>query len=87
MLNYNKKQIKFKIKDITYNIDDLEGAELYYNYIRDSEGSSHIYKIHLVQKTGEKILIHRIESSKKDIVLNGLKYFVDLLNAHIKKNR
>ena len=80
-----RNKSKCKIKDIKYNIDEIEGAELYYNYFRDSEGSSHVYKIHLVQKSGEKIMIHRIESSKKDIELNGLKYFVDLLNDHIKK--
>ena len=83
----SRNKSRCKTKDITYNIDEIEGAELYYNYIRDSEGSSHVYKIHIVQKTGEKILIHRIESYKKDIELNGLKYFVDLLNDHIKKNR
>ena len=81
------KKARIRTKIINYNVDELEKAGLYYNYIPDSDGDSHYYFLYLVHKSGKKEKIYKICSNKKDIELEGLKYFVDLLNNHIMKNR
>ena len=75
-----------RIKNLKYNIDEIERAELYYNYSPDEDGPSDVYLIYLIQKSGKKKRIHKIQPGKKDIELGGLKYFVDFLNYHIMKN-
>ena len=81
------KKARIRTKIINYNVDELEKAGLYYNYIPDSDGDSHYYFLYLVHKSGKKDKIYKIRSKTKDIELEGLKYFVDLLNNHIMKNR
>ena len=76
-----------RIKDKKYNIDEIERAELYYNYYPNSEDPSHVYKIYLIKRDGTREIIHEIYQGKKDNELEGLKYFVDLLNNHIMRNR
>ena len=81
------KKARIRTKIINYNVDELEKAGLYYKYMPDSDGSSHYYFLYLVHKSGKKEKIKKICSKNKDIEFEGLKYFVDLLNNHIMKNR
>ena len=76
-----------RIKNLKYNIDEIERAELYYNYSPDEDGPSDVYSIYLIQKSGTRQRIHKIQPDKKDIEIEGLKYFVDFINYHIMKNR
>ena len=76
-----------RVKDVKYNIDEIQRAELYYNYEPDGKGPSDVYSIYLIQKSGTRQRIHKIQPDKKDIEIEGLKYFVDFINYHIMKNR
>ena len=80
------KKARIRTKIINYNVDELEKAGLYYKYMPGSD-SSHYYFLYLVHKSGKKEKIFKICSENKDIEFEGLKYFVDLLNNHIMKNR
>ena len=77
------KKARIRTKIINYNIDELEKAGLYYNYRPYSDGPSHVYLLYLINKSGKKDIIYRVYSKEKNIQLDGLKFFVDLLNNHI----
>ena len=76
-----------RIKDKKYNIDEIERAELIYNYYPNSDGPSHVYTIYLIKRDGTREIFHKIYPGKKENELDGLKYFVDFINNHIMKNR
>lgn len=82
-----RKKARCRTDDTIYLTDEIERAELYFTYNNNNDGFSNVYKFVLCQKNGIKEIIHEIGSIKKDIELEGLKYFVDLINIHIMKNR
>ena len=82
-----RKKARCRTDETIYLIEELERAELYFTYNKNNDGFSNIYKFVLHQKNGIKEIFHQIGSAKKDIELEGLKYFVDLINIHIMKNR
>ena len=77
------KKARIRTKIINYNIDELEKAGLYYDYRPNSEGPSHAYLLYLIHKSGKKDKIYSVYSNEKNIQLDGLKFFVDILNNHI----
>ncbi len=78
------KKSLFGKKDIVYNFGELEKAEIYYKYINSEDGYDHRFTIYLIKSSGEKEEIRRFDEKNIEVDLKGVKYFVDLLNEHIR---
>ena len=80
-----KKKSIFRRNTIIYNLGELERLALYYKYF--SEGRSHHhYILYFVKKNGKKDIFKEMQRRNMDYNFNGVKYFIDLINAHINKN-
>ena len=79
----NKKAL-FRNKTIIYTNIELEKAEIYYTKGRGRESIFHYYKLFLILKSGKKEKLFTISLRHLDPNPIGLKYFTDLLNAHIQ---
>lgn len=81
-----KKRALFRCKTFFYNNIDLERAEVYCKKKRKKRGFDIYFILYLILKSGEKIKINAITIQRQKFVKepNGLKYFIDLINAHIQ---
>ena len=81
-----KKKSILRRKTIIYNFGELERFALYYKYFRREETNFHTYTLYFVKKNGKKEKFKDIIQRSMDNDFKGLKYFIDLINAHINKN-
>ena len=84
------RKAMFSKKVKIYQMGELERAEICYKYEKGSKGNSlHVFRIYLIKKSEgkeEKEELYQITTTKEDANLNGVKYFIDLINEHIQKN-
>ena len=62
---------------------ELKCAGIFHNIINDEDGKNEYYEASLVTTSGQKIRIVKIG---KNININNFKFFIDILNEHIKNN-
>ena len=82
-----KKKSILRRKTIVYKLEELESFALYYKYYNNRKKHHH-YILYFVKKNGKKDKFKEISINNIYIYgdFKGLKYFIDLVNAHINKN-
>ena len=81
-----KKNSVFRRKTIIYNLGELERFALFYKYFSDGRIKRYYFILYFVKKNGKKDKYKDIIRRSMDNDFKGLKYFIDLINAHINKN-
>ena len=76
----------FRKKTFSYYMGELDKAGIIFRNLTDSEGYEYCYSLILLKKYGEMEKIVDIKTSKKNVDLNGVKYFIDVINNHIQNN-
>ena len=80
------KKSLFRKRRIIYNRGELDMFGLYYKYVKKSKKNKQKYTLYFIKKIGEKDKFLEITKDKNDNDFQGVKYFIDLINTHIKKN-
>ena len=82
------KKAVLSTKTLNYFIYDLDRAAIYNNYDDEYKMYMPHYIFYLELKSGEKVNFFMIKGyGEINNNLNGLKYFIDLINDHIQKYR
>ena len=83
-ISITKKRMLFCFNStVVYNSGELKCAGIFHNIINDEDGKNEYYEASLVTTSGQKIRIVKIG---KNININNFKFFIDILNEHIKNN-
>ena len=80
-----KKKSIFRRNTFIYNFGELERLALYYKYFSQAR-AHHQYILYFVKKNGKKDIFKEMGRRSMDYDFKGIKYFIDLINAHINKN-
>ena len=81
-----RKKAVLSTKTSSYSINDLERAAIYNSYDDEYKTYEPHYLFYLELKSGEKVNFLIIkEYTQINNNLNGIKYFIDLINDHIQK--
>ena len=80
------KKAVLSTKEKVYNIGELKSAEIYYQYDSNPENIPYNYILYFIESSGGKDLLLRIGTTEKDCNLNGVKYFIDVINSFISNN-
>ena len=65
---------------------ELDKVGIIFRDLSDSEGHEYCYSLFLFKKSGKMGKILDIKTNEENADLQGIKYFIDVINNHILNN-